>query len=697
MNRLRASGPDFRTLFESVPVLYAVLEPDSPRFTIVAVSDAYVRATMTKREQILGRGLFEVFPDNPDDPGATDVRHLVLASLERVLESRAADTMAVQKYDILLPEEEGGGFAERWWSPVNSPVFNPDGELVHIIHHVEDVTDSVRLEKARAHQQKLTAEFEDALRLAETKAASIVSISADAIVSIDQHHRITMFNDGAENTFGYSRAEVLGAPLDILIPERLRDTHREHLEKFAAEEGPISRRVGERRAVEIVGLRRNGEEFPADAAISKFEVADEQILTVVLRDITEQKRKEREQRILAEVGPVLATTLDMEETLSALAEIVVREHLADICIIDITENDESRRFKVCAREGPRAEMTEALLGTPVDQEQPRLFETVLETKEPLLIERVTQQDLTSWAHSEERLRVLRDLNMRSVEVVPLVAHDDPLGLLALVSTTRSYGPTDLQLAEELARRAALEIENAQLYREATRAIRLRDDVLGIVAHDLRNPLHAIVAAASRLRPRQGQPERRARKSADKIERAAKRMDRLIQDLLDVRRMEAGHLSIEQGRVSTREIVSDALEAQKPLAGSASLELEADLALALPDVWADRHRLHQVFENLIGNALKVMEPGGRITVGAAPRDGETVFWVADTGPGIAAEDMTHLFERLWQMRRGRRGGAGLGLPIVKGIVEAHGGRVWVESQPGQGSKFYFTIPTAPPAA
>jgi signal transduction histidine kinase len=217
-----------------------------------------------------------------------------------------------------------------------------------------------------------------------------------------------------------------------------------------------------------------------------------------------------------------------------------------------------------------------------------------------------------------------------------------------------------------------------------------------VAHDLRNPLNSIVMQASILRRQSGQPERQPRNPADVIERAANRMNRLIQDLLDVARMEAGRLSLEEGCVRTVQLVSDALEAQKPLLGSASLELHVDLAPGLPEVWADRDRLLQIFENIIGNAVKFTEPGGRVTVGAAPRDGDVLFWVADTGTGIAAADLPHLFDRFWQARKEGRRGAGLGLPIVKGIVEAHGGRIWVESTVGRGSTFFFTIPSAPRA-
>jgi signal transduction histidine kinase/CheY-like chemotaxis protein len=142
--------PDFRALFEAAPGLYLVLLPNPPEFTIVAASDAYLLATLTEREKIVGRGLFEVFPDNPDDPAATGVSNLT-ASLHSVLGGRAPHTMAYQKYDIRVPEAEGGGFEERYWSPSNSPVFGPDGHITYIIHQAEDVT--LRLEAERATAQ----------------------------------------------------------------------------------------------------------------------------------------------------------------------------------------------------------------------------------------------------------------------------------------------------------------------------------------------------------------------------------------------------------------------------------------------------------------------------------------------------------------------------------------------------------------
>ena len=145
-------------------------------------------------------------------------------------------------------------------------------------------------------------------------------------------------------------------------------------------------------------------------------------------------------------------------------------------------------------------------------------------------------------------------------------------------------------------------------------------------------------------------------------------------------------------MSGAQIAADAIDIHRAQASSRSIDLRL-ASQEVPEVWADRERILQVFDNLIGNSLKFTAPGGCITVGMAPRDAAVLFWVADTGSGIALEDQPHIFDRFWQARATQRTGAGLGLAIVKSIVEAHGGSVWVDSVPGRGSTFFFTIPTA----
>ena len=178
---------------------------------------------------------------------------------------------------------------------------------------------------------------EQRLKESEAKFSGIISIAADAIISIDEQQRITIFNKGAEQIFGYTEAEAIGAPLDTLIPARLREIHRFDVEAFVS--GDVTAHRMSDRDITLVGVRKNGEEFPAEAAISKLQLGDDTLLTVALRDITERTRVEKEQRFLAEAGAVLSTSLDYEQTLATVAHLVVRD-FADWCLIEVVEEHE---------------------------------------------------------------------------------------------------------------------------------------------------------------------------------------------------------------------------------------------------------------------------------------------------------------------------------------------------------------------
>jgi signal transduction histidine kinase len=234
---------------------------------------------------------------------------------------------------------------------------------------------------------------------------------------------------------------------------------------------------------------------------------------------------------------------------------------------------------------------------------------------------------------------------------------------------------------------------SRMDRAAQSAIQARDDLMGVVAHDLRNPLSVIVMQSEYLRMLPAPKDAEADESADAISRSAMRMNRLIQDLLDVSRLEAGSFSLRRTEVDPGPLVGEAVESQQPLASAGKITLAADLAPSLPKIVCDRDRLMQVFENLVGNAIKFTEADGRITVGARPQNGDVLFWVSDTGSGMRREDLPRVFDRFWRAQEGAKHGAGLGLPIAKGVVEAHGGRIWVESALGSGTTFSFTIPVA----
>jgi PAS domain S-box-containing protein len=412
-------------------------------------------------------------------------------------------------------------------------------------------------------------------------------------------------------------------------------------------------------------------------------------------DITGRKRLDDERAFLADVATILSSSLEHERTLTDVAQLATRS-LAEFCVVDLVEESGERRwFKAIGRDPSKAWICDALMQFPPDRTRPHLTRSAFQTNGPCLIADVTPEMIGSWSQNDLHRRALDAMDIDSVVAVPLRAHEKLLGAIALVRSNASprYTVDDLRLAGALAERAAAAIESGRLYRAAREAIGARDTVMGIVAHDLRNPLAAILLQASILRRRGSQPDRRSTQPLELIERSARRMSRLIRDLLDVASIEAGTLAVECGRVTADHLIADAATVHRPLVSAASLELRLEVAKDLPEVWGDRERLQQVLENLIGNAVKFTAAGGRITLGAAAKDSTVLFWVSDTGAGIAAEHLPLVFERFWQARKDRRLGAGLGLPIVKGIVEAHRGRIWIESIVGRGTTFFFTIPVA----
>ncbi|MEO8193052.1 MAG: ATP-binding protein [Gemmatimonadales bacterium] len=258
-----------------------------------------------------------------------------------------------------------------------------------------------------------------------------------------------------------------------------------------------------------------------------------------------------------------------------------------------------------------------------------------------------------------------------------------------------FDEADEAILTQLAQLAAVALENARLFRAAQDATRARDDLVAIVSHDLRNPIHTIHMAASFLLDIAPSTDRRvqARRQLEVIQRSATRANRLIQDLLDVARIQAGGLAVDPVPVEVKALVQEAVESATPLATAAQIKVSSDVPEPIPPVASDRERVLQVFANLIGNAIKFTPKGGEIRILTALDSAEVRFTVTDTGPGIPPEHLDHVFDRYWQAKSTAKLGTGLGLSIAKGIVEAHGGRIWVESPPNCGAEFNFTLPVA----
>jgi chemotaxis family two-component system sensor kinase Cph1 len=253
---------------------------------------------------------------------------------------------------------------------------------------------------------------------------------------------------------------------------------------------------------------------------------------------------------------------------------------------------------------------------------------------------------------------------------------------------------DLEMADDL-RRSAIEIDLERQVEREQRAVHARDDLVAVVSHDLKNPLGIIkIAAAALLKQRSlaadVTPLERVRAIADRIDRAADRMNTLIRDLLDLAKIEAGRFAVQPQPVPAGDLVEEALALMRPLADAKRITLRGEV-VGNPCVCADRERLFQVFSNVIGNAVKFTPEGGSIVIRARAHDGHVLFTVADTGPGVARDQLPHIFDRYWQARAKGREGSGLGLYIAKGIVEAHAGQIWVEVPSTGGTELSFTLP------
>jgi signal transduction histidine kinase len=416
---------------------------------------------------------------------------------------------------------------------------------------------------------------------------------------------------------------------------------------------------------------------------------------------TDEKRKRAEtvQTLLAEAGKVIGSSLNLDETLERVAGAAVPV-FADWCLIHVlNEEGVPELHAFCAAGEKERQLLKELAARFRRYDNPRSpIHEVLQSGQPRLIREVPPAELRHIGADPELRRILEGLSPRSWIVVPILVEGKVTAVMTFSqgASGRRFDEDDVPTADELARRASMAIQNASLYRQTRQAVAAREETLAVISHDLRNPLGAILMNANLVKRVAGDDAqgRLLRTQADRILRSGERMNNMIEDLLSHSKIEAGRLALNDAHRCGTEVVEEAIETMRPWAVEKRIHLEVHVETDDFRMRCDHDRLLRVLTNLIGNAIKFTPEEGWVKLCIEDFGADELrFRVSDTGPGIPRAHQAQVFERFWQARETAHKGAGLGLAIAKGIVEAHGGRIWVESELGKGATFQFTIPKA----
>ncbi len=585
-----------------------------------------------------------------------------------------------------------------------APRYHPYRIVTFAIVGILTATVTGSLRSAYRNRARLQALVREQVEFLQT----ITENLSEGVFALDAEARLTFMNSSGARMLGWSQEELLGKVVHPILHAK-RPDHS----SVSPEACPMlaALRTGRpRRHDEDYLTRKDGSLLPV-STISSPIWKDGRITGVVL-----SFRDEGDQRFLADASRLLEDASDPDAMLANVARLAA-SNLGNWCTVVLLDSGERPRLVAVETSDPdRADLARDLLETarnlggpsvssykpdryPIDLSAKHGMGRALRTGESELLREVGDSagEVNAAVAREE---LLAGVGVESFMGIPMRARGRLLGAisLAVAGADRRFNEHDLAVGEELARRCALAVDNAELYRSAQEGERAREEALAVVSHDLRGPLTNILMASKtleqlveKLAPA-GPLGATARSGNRVVIRCATRMTRLVDDLQDFASIEAGQLSVVRAPQAPDSIAREAIEAFQPMAEGGGVLLATAVAPGILAVECDRDRIIQVLSNLLSNAIHASPRGGTVTVSVAEDEGQAVFSVVDAGPGIPPDELPGIFDRYRRGRTAAYKGAGLGLAIARKIVELHGGRIWAESTLGRGSAFRFRLPT-----
>jgi signal transduction histidine kinase len=438
----------------------------------------------------------------------------------------------------------------------------------------------------------------------------------------------------------------------------------------------------------------------AGQAAAELRLANERLLLASLREheLAEQAasahreiaRLLQRKSVMAEVNTLLSSSLELPETLQRVAALALPD-LAQCCVVRLVDGGTPGTIAAVHHDpGLDARFKRNPSELSADPDLAQMFAEVKRDRQPCVRSLLEAGPPEARASSPGPLRAAR---AHMALAVPLQARGALIGVLTLCrcGDSRGFEALDIEFALDLARRASVAVDNAQLYADAQRAVRLREDILAIVSHDLRNPLGAITMSVQRLLKHCAPDDHESSRGLTLILRSSRHMRRLIEELLDMANIQNGTLALRRAELNLEDCIAEALGMFEASARQKRVQLAHQPLGEVGIIRGDADRLLRAIANLVGNAVKFTHPGGEVTV-ISERTAEGVrVSVRDTGPGIAEQDRNRLFEQYWKGSGTGRSGMGLGLYIARSVAEAHGGHISLESELGVGSTFTLSIP------